>query len=400
SDVIHCVNFARTHNLLLSVRGGGHNVAGNAVCENGLMIDLSPLRGIRVDPDARSVRAEPGLTWKELDHETLAFGLVTTGGTVSHTGIAGLTLGGGLGWLMSRQGATCDNLLSADIVTADGQFRTVSATQNEDLFWALRGGGGNFGVVTSFEYRLHSLNATIVGGMILYPVAQAKEVLQFYRSLSANAPDELTLFAGLLHTPDSVPVVAVIPFWTGAVKEGLAHLKPLREFGAPLADLIGEIPYTQQQTLFDAAAPFGMRRYWKAGYCAELPDELLDLLIHNMAENPSPYSLLLFFQIHGAVTRVGLSETPFTARQNQWDVDIISQWQNAGDDEKNLGWARNFWRQLEPYTRGAYQNHFDADDGAARVRLAYGQNYERLAALKRKYDPTNLFRMNNNIAPV
>ncbi|HMY76861.1 MAG TPA: BBE domain-containing protein, partial [Blastocatellia bacterium] len=250
------------------------------------------------------------------------------------------------------------------------------------------------------EYRLHSLNATIVGGMILYPVAQAKEVLQFYRSLSANAPDELTLFAGLLHTPDSVPVVAVIPFWTGAVKEGLAHLKPLREFGAPLADLIGEIPYTQQQTLFDAAAPFGMRRYWKAGYCAELPDELLDLLIHNMAENPSPYSLLLFFQIHGAVTRVGLSETPFTARQNQWDVDIISQWQNAGDDEKNLGWARNFWRQLEPYTRGAYQNHFDADDGAARVRLAYGQNYERLAALKRKYDPTNLFRMNNNIAPV
>ena len=399
SDVTACVNFARAHNLLLSVRGGGHNVAGNAVCQNGLMIDLSPMRGIRVDPQNGTARAEAGLTWKDLDHETLAFGLVTTGGTVSHTGIAGLTLGGGLGWLMSRQGFTCDNLLSADIVTADGKLLTASKSQNEDLFWALRGGGGNFGVVTSFEYRLHPINPTIVGGMILYPVTQAKEVLRFYRDFSANPPDKLTVFAAMMCTPDGLPVVAMIPAWSGPVTEGLEYLKPLREFGSPLADLIGETPYAQQQTLFDAAVPFGMRRYWKAGFNAELPDDLLDLLISNMAEAPSPYTFLLFFHIHGAATRVDLAETPFTARQKQWDIDIVSQWNTAEDDEKNLGWTRALWQQLEPYTKGAYLNHFDVDDGAARVRLAYGQNYERLARLKRKYDPANLFRMNNNILP-
>lgn len=399
TDVITCINFARTHNLLFSVRGGGHNVAGNAVCESGLMIDLSPMRGIRIDPTNRTARAEAGLTWHELDHETLAFGLATTGGTVSHTGIAGLTLGGGLGWLMAKHGFTCDNLLSADIVTAEGKFLTVSKTQNEDLFWAIRGGGGNFGIVTSFEYRLHPIDSKILGGMVLYPMDQAKEVLQFYRAYSANAPDDLTAFAGLLTTPDGLPVVAVVAAWFGSFAEGEQHLNPLREFGSPLADLIGEIPYQQLQTLFDAAAPFGIRRYWKSGYCAELTDDLLEILISHMAINPSPFSLLLFFHIHGAAARIGLSETAFTARQNQWDIDIISQWRDVTEDEKNIGWARTFWQKIEPFTKGVYMNHLDADDSASRVRAAYGRNYERLASIKSKYDPGNLFRMNNNITP-
>ena len=399
ADVITCINFTRTHNVLFSVRGGGHNVAGKAACDGGLMIDLSPMRGIRIDPTNRTASAEAGLTWHDLDHETLAFGLATTGGVVSHTGIAGLTLGGGLGWLMAKHGFTCDNLLSADIVTAEGKFLTVSKTHYEDLFWAIRGGGGNFGVVTSFEYQLHPIGSKILGGMVLYPMDRAREVLQFYRAYSANAPDDLTIFAGLLTTPDGLPVVAIITGWFGSFAEGTQHLKPLREFGSPLADLIGEIPYKQLQTLFDAAVPFGIRRYWKSGYCVELPDDLLEIMISNMAINPSPLSSVMFFHIHGAAARIGLPETAFTARQKQWDIDIISQWGDAADDEKHIGWARTFWQGIKPFSKGVYMNHLDADDSASRVRLAYGQNYKRLVSLKSKYDPGNLFRMNSNIAP-
>jgi FAD/FMN-containing dehydrogenase len=397
ADVISAVNFARSHELLLSVRAGGHNVAGNAVCDGGMMIDLSPMRGIRVDPINHTVRAEPGLTWKELDHETLAFGLATTGGTVSHTGIAGLTLGGGVGWQMAKHGLTCDNLLSVDIVTADGKLQTASSTQNEDLFWAVRGGGGNFGIVTSFEYQLHSIGPTILGGMVLYPMEQAEEVLRFYRDYSRNAPDDLTAFAGLLTTPDGINVAAIIVSWFGAPEEGEKHLKPLRTFGAPLVDFIGQIPYRQLQTLFDAAAPFGIRRYWKSGYFPELPDELLEIMLEHAAMRTSPLSLILFFHIHGAAARVKPEATAFAARQDQWDFDIIAQWGNADEDAQHIDWARRFWGEIEHFARGVYINHLGADEGATRVRAAYGRNYERLVSLKIKYDPGNLFRMNNNI---
>jgi FAD/FMN-containing dehydrogenase len=399
ADVIKAVNFARTHKLLLSVRGGGHNVAGNAVCEGGLMIDLALMRGVRVDPFNRIVRAEPGLTWKELDHETLAFGLATTGGTVSHTGIAGLTLGGGLGWQMARHGLTCDNLLSMDIMTADGRLLTARETQHEDLFWAVRGGGGNFGVVTSFEYRLHPMEPMILGGMVLYPMEQAGAALRFYRDYSRNAPDDLTAFAGLLTLPDGVNVFAIIVGWFGAADEGARHLEPLRKFGAPLADLTGELPYSRLQTLFDDAAPFGIRRHWKSGYFPELSDELIEVTLKHASNKTSPYSAILFFHIHGAAARVAPDATAFGARRNQWDFDIITQWLDSGEDAQHLAWARGFWQQVEPFASGAYTNHLDADDSATRVRAAYGQNYERLVAVKNKYDPENLFRLNNNILP-
>jgi len=398
--VIKAVNFARTRELLVSVRGGGHNVAGAAICDGGLMIDMSLMRGVRVDPVNRSARAEPGLTWKELDHETLAFGLATTGGTVSHTGIAGLTLGGGMGWQMAQHGLTCDNLLAVDIVTADGRLLTASETQFEDLFWAVRGGGGNFGVVTSFEYRLSPMAPVILGGMMLYPMDQAKAALKFYRDYSRHAPDDLTAFAALLSLPDGVNVCAIIVGWFGPVDEGARRLEPLRNFGTPLADLTGEIPYSRLQTLFDDAAPFGLRRYWKSGYFPELSDELIEVILKHAAIKTSPYTAILFFHIHGAAARVEPGATAFNARRNQWDFDILAQWLDGGDDARHIAWARGLWQEVEPFTKGVYTNHLDADDGATRVRAAYGANYERLVSVKTRYDPGNLFRLNSNIAPI
>jgi len=400
ADVVKSVNFARMRELLVSVRGGGHNIAGAAICDGGLMIDLSLMRGVRVDPVNRAARAEPGLTWKELDHETLAFGLATTGGTVSHTGIAGLTLGGGMGWQMAQHGLTCDNLLAVDIVTADGRLLTASETQFEDLFWAVRGGGGNFGVVTSFEYRLSPMAPVILGGMMLYPMDQAKAALKFYRDYSRHAPDDLTAFAALLSLPDGVNVCAIIVGWFGPVDEGARRLEPLRNFGTPLADLTGEIPYSRLQTLFDDAAPFGLRRYWKSGYFPELSDELIEVMLKHAAIKTSPYTAILFFHIHGAAARVEPGATAFNARRNQWDFDILAQWLDGGDDARHIAWARGLWQEVEPFTKGVYTNHLDADDGATRVRAAYGANYERLVSVKTRYDPGNLFRLNSNIAPI
>jgi FAD/FMN-containing dehydrogenase len=398
ADVISAVNFARGHELLVSVRGGGHSVAGTALCDGGLMIDLSLMRGIRVDPVSRTARAEPGLTWKELDHETLAFGLATTGGTVSSTGIAGLTLGGGVGWQMARYGLTCDILLSADIVMADGRLLTASPSQHEDLFWGMRGGGGNFGIVTSFEYQLYPMDPTIVGGMMLYPMEQARDVLRFYRGYSQNAPDDLTAFAGLLTTPDGQNVVAIIAVWFGPPDQAAHQLEPLRKFGVPLADLIGQMPYGQLQTIFDAAAPHGLRRYWKSGYFPELPDDLIDAILKHALTKTSPYSLILFFHIHGKAARMPPDATAFGARATQWDFDIIPQWQAAVEDRQHIEWARGFWKEVEPFAKGVYANHLDTDDDA-RVRAAYGRNYDRLVSIKSKYDPGNLFRVNNNIPP-
>ncbi|WP_018622546.1 FAD-binding oxidoreductase [Spirosoma luteum] len=399
ADVLSAVKFARRHNLLVAVRGGGHNVAGNAVCAGGLMIDLSPMKAIAVDVRGRTVRAEAGVLWRELDQATQQHGLATTGGTVSHTGIAGLTLGGGLGWLMGKHGLTCDNLLSVDMVMADGQLLSASETENEDLFWAVRGGGGNFGVVTSFTYQLHPVGPTILGGMVLYPQNQAKEVLRFYRDFARNTSDELMIFAALLNTPDGLPVVALLVGWFGPVSEGEQHLKPLRDFGTPLADLIAEVPYVQHQSLFDAATPHGMHRYWKSGNLLEIKDDFIDVVIEQATRQPSPFSFILFFHIKGVAARIDPAKTAFGLREDQWDFDIVSQWTDPADAQTNIDWTRNFWSQVEPYTKGVYVNHLGGEDEATRVRAAYGPNYDRLVALKTKYDPTNFFRLNNNIAP-
>jgi FAD/FMN-containing dehydrogenase len=399
ADVIRAVRFARTHNLLVSVRGGGHNVAGNAVCDGGLMIDLSRMKGVRVDPQQRIARAEPGLTWGELDQETLAFGLATTGGTVSHTGVAGLTLGGGLGWLGALYGFASDNLLSVDVVTAQGQLLTASVTQNSDLFWAIREGGGNFGIVTSFEFQLHPIEPTVFGGMVLYPIDQARQVLHFYRDFSRNSPDELTAYAALLTLPNGIPAVAIIAAWFGPLAQGEQHLEPVRKLGTPLADLIGPIPYTQLQRTFDAAAAFGIPRYWKSGYFQNLEDSLIDTIIDHTVRKTSPFSVCLFFHLHGVATRMKSDQTAFAHRQDQWDIDILAQWTDPTETEQHVGWARAFWKAIEPFSKGVYVNHLDADDSATRVKSAYGSNYERLVTLKNKYDPTNFFRLNNNIAP-
>jgi FAD/FMN-containing dehydrogenase len=357
------------------------------------------MRGIRVDPVAQTVRVEPGVTWGELDREALAFGLATTGGMVSTTGIAGLTLGGGLGWQMARHGLASDNLLSVDIVTADGRLLTASASQHEDLFWAVRGGGGNFGIVTSFEYRLHPMSPTITGGMVLYPMDQAREVLRRYRDYSRGTPDDLTVFAALLTTPDGHDVVAIIAAWFGAAGDAAQHLDPVRTLGTPIADLLGPMSYLQLQTMFDAAVPHGIRRYWKSGYFPAIPDDLIDIVLQHAALKTSPYSLILILHMHGKAVRTASDATAFGARAEQWDFDIIPQWRAPAEDAKHIGWARSFWQEAERFTRGVYSNHLDVDDGVPRVRAAYGGNYEWLAAIKRTYDPANFFRVNHNIVP-
>ena len=399
ADIIDAVNFARTNELLVSVRGGGHNITGNAVCDGGLMIDLSRMKSVRVDPVKRTARAEAGLTWGEYNRETQAFGLASTGGVVSTTGIAGLTLGGGLGWLMGKHGLSCDNLLSADIVTADGQFLTASAREHPDLFWGLRGGGGNFGVVTSFEYQLHPVDS-VLAGMVLHPMAKAKDVLRFYREYARSAPDALTAFAALMTSPEGAPVVAIVVGYIGPIAEGERLVAPVRKFGSPIADTIGPMSYVQLNTMFDAAFPYGgVQRYWKSSFLKHLGDDVLDILVTRAATMPSPMSMVGFFHVHGAASRVHANETAFGLRDDQWDYDIISQWLNPEESAHHIQWTREFWTAVEPFATGeVYVNHLDAEE-ATRIRAAYSDNYERLVALKNKYDPTNLFRLNQNIKP-
>ena len=400
ADVQAAVNFARTHGIAVSVRGGGHSAPGYGTNDGGLVIDLSPMKGIRVDPGARTVHAQGGVLWRELDHETQAFGLATTGGTVSNTGIAGLTLGGGLGWLMGKHGLTVDNLLSADVVMADGTFQRASATQNPDLFWALRGGGGNFGVVTSFEYRLHPVS-TVLGGLVLYPLAQAREVLRFYRDFCRTLPDEAEAYSGLLTSPDGVPVAAMILGYNGPIEEGTKVLAPARAFGKPVADLVGPMPYAARQTMLDQGnAEHGLHRYWRSAFTEEIPDHLIDALVEAAAAFSSPLSAFIFFYMHGVATRVSPAATAFAARRPQWDFDAIGQWTDGAGSPRHIDWVRAIWNRVEPHLQGhAYVNHLAADDQPEKVRASFGENYARLRQLKAVYDPRNLFRMNANIAP-
>jgi len=400
ADVISAVNFARDHNLLLAVRGGGHSAAGNGVCDRGLTLDLSAMNGIRVDPARRTARAEPGLTWAEFDRETQAFGLATTGGVISTTGIAGLTLGGGIGWLMRTHGLSCDNLLSVDLVTADGQLRTASAEENADLFWAVRGGGGNFGVVTSFEYRLHQVGPTVLAGLLIWPRPLARDVLQRYRDFTRTAPENTSAYAALATSPDGVPVVVVIFFYHGPIAEGEKLLQPLRDFGPPVADLVQPMPYTACQQMLDALNPPGNRVYWKSAVLRDLDDDALEAIVEGAVTTPSPLSTAIVEFYGGAANRVGAQETAYPLRDATYALNAVSMWTDPGQDEANIQWSRGLWEAMRPFSSGSvYVNFLGADDGEDRVKAAYGPNYDRLAQIKTKYDPTNLFHFNQNIKP-
>jgi FAD/FMN-containing dehydrogenase len=400
ADVIAALGFARAQGLRVAVRGGGHNVAGLSTCDDGIVLDLSPMKGIRVDPHSRTVRAEPGLRWVEFDHETQAFGLATTGGTVGDTGIAGLTLGGGFGWLAGKHGMTIDNLLSADIVTADGRLLHASADQNEDLFWAIRGGSGNFGVVTSFEYALHPVGPVITGGGVFHELHDAREVLRFYRELVASAPDEVTIYAGLLPSPHG-PVVAVAAAHCGSLKEGERVLAPLKNFGSPVHDRLGPIPYVVQQSLLDQLMPTGVHNYWKADYVMGIGDDVIDAAVEAYARTPSPRSLMLFIPVNGVAGRVPAGATAFPHRDNDMvAVGIYALWDDPAGTEANVAWARDTWSAIQPFASGGvYVNDLAEDEGEDRVRTAYGSNYDRLARIKAAYDPDNVFRLNANVKP-
>jgi FAD/FMN-containing dehydrogenase len=409
ADVRAAVRFARDRGLPLAVRGGGHNVAGTAVCDGGVVLDCSPMKGRWVDPATRTARAQAGLLWGELDLETQVFGLATTGGIISHTGIAGLTLGGGLGWLMRKHGLAADNLLSADVVTAEGECLRASEREHADLFWGLRGGGGNFGVVTSFEYRLHPVGPIVLAGMILHPAARASEVLAFYRDYVASAPDELTTIAVLRMAPPAPfippevhgqPVVVIGACYAGPVEEGERAVAPLRRFGEPLVDFIRPTPYVSHQALLDPTAPHGLNYYWKSEYLPPLSDALIDTLVEHAWRGVTPESYTIIFHLGGAVGRADPEGSAFEDRRAAHAVVIDSVWSEPARASACIAWTRDFWEAVRPYATGRIYVNFLGEEGPGRVRAAYGATkYERLQALKRTYDPTNFFRLNQNVAP-
>jgi FAD/FMN-containing dehydrogenase len=398
ADVVDAVDFARENELLVAVRGGGHNVGGRALCDDGMVIDLSRMKGIHVDAKNHTARVQAGATLGDVDRETHLYGLAVPTGVVSATGIAGLTLGGGVGWLVRKYGLTCDNVLSFDIVTAVGKLLTANAEDNGDLFWALRGGGGNFGVVTSFEYCLHPVS-TVLGGMIVYPRDQAMEVLRFYRTFTQSAPEELTAYAGLLHTPDGTPAVAVIACYCGDLVRGEYALKPLREFGSPLLDAIQPMPFPRMQSLLDGAFPEGHQNYWKSTFLRELSDEAIGVLVEHANRATSPLTAVVIEYYGGAASRVGVSETAFAHRDAQYDVGILTQWTDPEESQRHVEWTRGVADALRPYSSGAYLLNFLDEEGDDTIRAAFGENYRRLVEVKNKYDPTNFFRLNQNIKP-
>jgi len=399
ADVMASVRFAREHDLLLAVRGGGHSVAGKCVCEGGLMIDLTPMKGIRVDPARRTARAQTGLTLGEFDRETQAFGLATTLGVVSRTGIAGLTLGGGWGHLHGKYGLALDNVISADVVTAEGRLLAASAEENPDLFWGIRGGSGNFGVVTSLEYRLHQLGPVMAGG-VFHSVAKAREVLRFFRDYAETIPDELVIQGGAFSLPDNTPVFAIAACYCGALAEGEKLLKPLRTFAPPLADAISPMSYVELQSMFDSFFPPGRHTYVKSNFLRVLNDQAIEAIAEYAGKSPSRLSFAPFLEHwHGAATRVGVSETAFPHRRHSYNMFFWCNWEDPAEADRNVQWTRESWQALQPFVlEGSYGNYV-ADEGDTFARAAYGPNYERMVELKNKYDPTNLFRMNHNVKP-
>jgi FAD/FMN-containing dehydrogenase len=409
NEVVQALEFARNHNLQVAVRGGGHNVAGFGTCDDGLVIDLSPMKKIEVNAQAQTARAQGGLTWGEFDSATQAQALATTGGLVSTTGIGGFTTGGGIGWLMRKYGLALDNLLAVEMVLADGRRVTASETDNTDLFWGVRGGGGNFGIVTEFTFRLHPVGPTIFGGAVFYPLARAEELLQFYRDWARTLPDELTTMVAFLTAPPApfVPaslqgtkMIAVALCDCGALEAAAERVKPLREFAPPAIDLLGPHPYLGLQTMFDASAPRGICAYWKTEYLSGLDDGVIEELIEDAGRMSSPLSAIHIHHIQGAVTRVHADATAFSHRDAPFILNFLGGWMDPAESDSHQAWVGEAWRAVQPYSTGAAYLNFLGDEGQARVQAAYGaQKYERLVEIKNQYDPTNLFRLNQNIKP-
>jgi FAD/FMN-containing dehydrogenase len=408
SDVVQAVRFAREHHLLVSVRGGGHNIAGNALSDGGLMIDLSPMKGVNVDAEARTARVGPGATLADVDAATQAHGLATPVGINSTTGIAGLTLGGGFGWTSRRLGLTIDNLLSAEVVTAAGDVVRASDRENADLFFGIRGGGGNFGVVTSFEFRLHPIGPEVLSGLVVHSLDDASSVLPFYRDFLATAPDDVVCWFVMRKAP---PLPFLAPEWhgkdilalamcyTGSIADGERALAPLRAFGKPIADVVAPHPFAAWQQILDPLLTPGMRNYWKSHDFTQLSDGLIDVLIEHARIIPDPQAEIAFAQVGGAISRVPHEATAYTHREAQFVLNVHGRWADSSKDEVCVGWARALFNAAAPFATGGVYVNFMSQEEGERVRAAYGSNYERLVALKNKYDPSNLFRMNQNIRP-
>jgi len=398
ADVIATVHFAREKDMLVSIRGGGHGVAGSAVCDDGLVIDLSTMKSVHVDPKKRTAWTDGGATWGNFDHETQAFGLASTGGIVPSTGIAGLTLGGGIGYLNRKYGLACDNLVSADVVTSDGQLRRASAVEHEDLFWALRGGGGNFGVVTSFQYRLHSVGP-VLGGEVVWPLDQAKKVLRFYRDWSAAAPDELRADATLLSGPHG-PALDVIVCYCGGLEEGEKVLRPLRSCGSPVVDTVAPIPYATVQNLLTEVFQPGFLHYWKSGFIRTFSDDAIEAIVEFfVGAVPGFFAAIAIEHLGGAISRVAPQDTAFNHRDARHSLLVLRMWSDPADSEANIDWVRRCYRTAEPFLKGGVYVNYLGEEGQARIKAAYGANYDRLAVIKNKYDPTNFFHRNQNIKP-
>jgi len=399
ADIIAAVTFAREHNVLVSVRGGGHNIAGKAVCSGGLMIDLSRMRSVQVDPFKRTARVEGGATLGDLDRQTQAFGLATTAGVVTHTGVVGLTLGGGVGRLARKYGLACDNLLAVELVTAEGQVLRASATEHAGLFWGIRGGGGNFGIVAACEFQLHPVGPVVLGGTVIYSLAQARAALKFYDEFARPAPDELSADAFLLTAPDGERVFAISVCYIGPLARGERVLHPLRQFGPPVADQTGPIPYTELQAAGDVFFPPGLHYYYKSHFMTEISEDAIDALLTHFATVPSSRSLVAFQHYGGAVSRVGQAETAFSHREAQYNFIPAAVWTDSRESATHLSWVRELWDRIQPFsTGGVYVNNL-GEEGEDQIRAAYGASYERLVALKNRYDPHNLFRLNANIKP-
>jgi FAD/FMN-containing dehydrogenase len=408
ADVIRAVRFARDHDLLLAVRSGGHNIAGNAVCDGGLTIDLSPMRSVRVDPARRTARVEPGATLAEFDKEAQAFGLATPVGINSTTGIAGLTLGGGFGWISRKYGLSVDNLLAADVVTAEGELLRASETENPDLFWALRGGSGNFGVVTSFEFRLHPVGPEVLSGLIVHPYSEARRLFDGYRRFVAEAPDELTAWVVLRKAPPlpflpedwhGKEVMVLALCYAGDMAAGEKAVAPLRALGKPIADVVSPHPFVGWQAAFDPLLTPGARNYWKSHDFARISDAAVDAIVEYAGRLPTPECEIFVAHMGGAMNRVAADATAYPHRDAEFVMNVHTRWREPGQDAECVQWAREFFDQTAPHATGGVYVNFMPEDETDRTQGAYGANFGRLAAIKAKYDPGNLFRMNQNIRP-
>jgi FAD/FMN-containing dehydrogenase len=400
ADIVDAVSFARSEGLDVSVRGGGHNVAGRAVQDDALMIDLSAMRSVYVDPDARTARAQGGALWIDVNRTTAVHGLATTGGAISTTGVGGLTLGGGLGWLMAKHALAADNLIGVELVTADGSVKNVTDQSDPDLMWALRGGGGNFGIAASLVYRLHPLS-TVTGGLIVHPIDAAADMLRFYRDAVADCSDDLSVFAAVVHAPDGsgMKLAAMVVFHTGDPDQAEVDLAPFKGWGSPLMVEVGPMPYPVMNTLLDAAYPKGALNYWLSSFTTGLPDPLIDAIVERFASVPSPMTAILLEHFHGAVTRVGPTDTAVPHRAEGWNLLLPSEWMDPADTEANIVWTKDTFAALSEHFGGGRWLNYLGDDQDDAISAAYGPNYDRLVEVKRRHDPDNVFHLNHNIVP-